>query len=50
MYECFDYMGLIDEKLKKGWDKNKSNQSEIQFIKSVYKEAKKYKFKFYNIR
>jgi hypothetical protein len=50
MYECFDYMGLIDTKLKEGWIKKDTYQPEIQHMKSVYREAVKYRFKFYDKR
>ena len=41
IYECFDYMGLIDEGLKKQWEISSTYQSEVQYLKSAYKEAKK---------
>lgn len=50
IYECLDYLGLIDSKLKEGWRKRGTYQPEISFIKSVYKEATKYRFKFYSKR
>ena len=50
MYECFDYMGFIDAKLKEGWAKKVTYQPEIQHMKSAYKEALKYNFKFYEKR
>lgn len=50
IYECLDYMGFIDTQLKEGWEKKGTYQAEISFIKSVYREAEKYRFKFYSIR
>lgn len=47
IYECIDYMGLIDKNKKEEWIKKGTYQPEIQYLKSVYKEALKYSFKFY---
>ena len=43
MYECCDCFGLIDEKLKKGWEIVGSYQPNIAYMKSVWKEALKAK-------
>lgn len=42
MYECFDYMGLIEEGVKEGWKGKTNRDPEVQYIKSAYKEASKY--------
>ena len=51
MYECCDCFGLIDENLKKGWESAGSNQANISYMKSIWKEALKAKqamFCFYD--
>ena len=43
IYECCDCLGLIDESLKKRWEKVGQPRASISYMKSVWKEALKAK-------
>lgn len=40
VYECFDFFGFIEDSVKEGWT---NKYSEIQYMKSIFKESQKYK-------
>lgn len=42
VYSCLDFFGFIDEKLKEQWQKTETKYSEIQYVKSLFKEADKF--------
>lgn len=46
VYECLEYWGFIEDEIKKGWTNIGSKYPEIQYIKAMFKESKKYKLVF----
>lgn len=45
IYECLDYFGFIDNDVKKGWNKSQK-YPEIQYVKSIYTQSRKFKVIF----
>lgn len=43
IYRCLDYLGMIDDRLKSEWAKKNSPNPEVSYIKSLCKEASKYR-------
>lgn len=45
-YECLEYWGFIEDEVKKGWTNICNKYPEIQYVKALFKESKKYKLIF----
>ncbi len=45
-FECFDYVGLIDEALKNDWSRKDKDYSCVQYMKSIYRQCNELKIKF----